>query len=337
MQTATTELRRHDAGRARPWRFAVYLLASIVLGCTPSADDHEHAKPTPTHQYDGDGPVRVVCTTGQVAEMVRRIGGDRVEVEALMGPGVDPHLYSPAASDVSLLSKADAIVYNGLHLEGRMAELFEKLAHRRFTLAATAGLVQRKDQRLREPPEFAGLYDPHVWHDAELWADCVADVAAAFAKFDPAYADSYAAHAAAYREELGELDAFCREQIATLPEKRRVLVTAHDAFGYFGAAYGLKVYGLKGISTEEEKDLDHQADLQRMIIDQQIPAVFVESAVAPRVVQALVEPVRAEGYDLQLPAEPLYADALGPAGSDAETYSGMLRNNVRVIVTALGR
>ena len=173
--------------------------------------------------------------------------------------------------------------------------------------------------------------------DAALWADCATDLATAFGKFDPANAEQYAQRAKQYGRELAEVDQYCREQIATLPESRRVLITAHDAFGYFGAAYGLEVHGLKGISTEEEKDLGRQEELQRMIIQRQIPAVFVESAVAPRVVQALVEPVRDQGYDLQLPEEPLYADALGPAGSDAESYAGMLQHNARVIVTALGR
>ncbi|MAT71523.1 MAG: manganese transporter [Planctomycetaceae bacterium] len=313
-----------------------WLALAAVLGCTPhEAHDSATGHAKANHRYAGDGPVRVVCTTGQVAELVRRVGGDRVRVEALMGPGVDPHLYSPAASDVSRLTEADAIVYNGLHLEGRMAELFEKLADRRFTLAVTAGLVERRDARLRKPPEFADLYDPHVWHDAALWADCVADVAAALGEFDPKFAEAYQTNAATYREELLASDAECRESIAALPQARRVLITAHDAFGYYGAAYGLEVFGLKGISTEEEKDLAWQAELQRIIIDRNIPAVFVESAVAPRVLQALVEPVRGSGHDLQLPDEPLYADALGPADSDAATYSGMLRHNTRVIVEAL--
>ena len=306
-------------------------------GCSSGAAGPHADERQVVHHYAGAGPVHVVCTTGPVAELVRRIGGERVRVEALMGPGVDPHLYSPAASDVSRLRRADAIVYNGLHLEGRMAELFEQLARRRFTLAVAAGLVERNDPRLREPPEFAGLYDPHVWHDAALWATCAGDVAAAFAEFDEAHAEHYLANAAAYVAELESLDAECWAAIAEIPAERRVLVTAHDAFGYFGAAYGLEVHGLKGISTEEEKDLGRQEDLQRMIIERKIPAVFVESAVAPRVVQALVEPVRARGFALVLPDEPLYADALGAPDSDAATYAGMLRHNVRVIVEGLSK
>ena len=323
-------------GTFRTVSTAIAAGALLLSACGPVANRGRHDESAPiVHRYEGTGPIHVVCTTGQVAELVRRVGAGRVEVEALMGPGIDPHLYSPAASDVMRLSRADAIVYNGLHLEGRMAELFEQLAKRRFTLAATAGLVARKDPRLREPPEFAGLYDPHIWHDAGLWSDCVADVADAFAAFDPEFAEKYKSQGRDYIAELREVDDFCRQQIQTIPKPRRILVTAHDAFGYFGAAYGLEVHGLKGISTEEEKDLARQEELQDMIIARRIPAVFVESAVAPRVVQALVEPVRSKGFPLKLPDDPLYADALGAAGSDAETYAGMLRHNVRVVVEAL--
>ncbi len=285
--------------------------------------------------FTGSYPVKIVCTTGQVAEMLTRIGGEHVQVDALMGPGVDPHLYRPIASDVGKLNEADAIFYNGLHLEGRMTEMFVQMARRKATYAVTEGIVERNDPRLREPPEFAGHYDPHLWHDVALWADCTADVAEMLATFDPAHAAVYRANAAEYGEELRELDAYCRTEIAKIPADRRVLVTAHDAFGYFGKAYGLEVFGLKGISTEDEIDLAHQEEIQKMLVERKIPAVFVESAVAPRTVRALVEPCRAAGHDLKVPEEELYADALGPAGSEDSTYVGMIRHNVRTIVDAL--
>jgi manganese/zinc/iron transport system substrate-binding protein len=314
---------------------AFSILTMLAGGCAPDAvHSHEEGGDFPRHVYDGPGPIHIVCTIGQVGEMISRIGGNHVNVESIMGPGVDPHLYSPVASDVRKLKAAHAIFYNGLHLEGRMADLFDKMARIKATYAVTAGLVARHDKRLREPPEFAGLYDPHVWHDPVLWADCVADAAAMLAEFDPPHADDYRANAEKYRGELSALDKYCREEIAKIPKEHRVLVTAHDAFGYFGKTYGIEVYGLKGISTEEEKDLKHQEEIQRMLVERRIPAVFVESAVAPRTIASLVEPCRAAGLDLKIGGS-LYADAMGPAGSGDADYAGMIRHNVRTIVEAL--
>lgn len=311
------------------------LLLLVALGGCGATEAHNHETPGGSaHRYAGEHPIRVVCTTGQVAEMIHRIGGERVKIEALMGPGIDPHLYNPIASDVRKLSAADAIFYNGLHLEGRMAEQFVQLARSKATYAVTEGVQTRKDKRLREPPEFEGLYDPHVWHDPLLWADCVTDAANMLAEFDPKHADEYHANAEKYRGELAELDKYCREEIAKIPPERRVLVTAHDAFGYFGKAYGIEVHGLKGISTEEEKNLHRQEEIQDMIVERKIPAVFVESAVAPKTIEALVEPCRAKGWDLKIGGN-LYADALGAAGTSDETYAGMLRHNVETIVAAL--
>jgi manganese/zinc/iron transport system substrate-binding protein len=286
------------------------------------------------HKFKGQYPIKAVCTIGQVTEMVQRVGGEHVEAEGIMGPAVDPHLYSPVASDVRRLSDADVIFYNGLHLEGRMADLFVKMARSKPTFAITEGLQTREDKRLREPPEFEGLYDPHVWHDPLLWAECIKDVGEMLAEFDPAHAEDYRKNAEAYRQEIAQLDQFCRDELAKIPKDRRVLVTAHDAFGYFGAAYGIEVFGLKGVSTEEEKDLAHQEEIQRMLIERKIPAVFVETAVAARTIESLVEPARATGHDLKIGGE-LYADALGPADSDEATYAGMIRHNVRTIAEAL--
>jgi manganese/zinc/iron transport system substrate-binding protein len=316
------------------------VLLGAAIGCSessPSHDEKSHAAaPASAHKFNGEYPIQVVATTGPVGEMVRRIGGDHVTVEGLMGPGVDPHLYSPVASDVRKLTDADAIFYNGLHLEGRMAELFVKMARSKATYAVTEGLQSRHDKRLREPPEFEGLYDPHVWHDPMLWGDCASDVAQMLSEFDPAHAADYQKNAEAYRAELTEVDQFCRDEVAKIPAERRVLVTAHDAFGYFGKTFGLEVFGLKGVSTEEEKDLKHQEEIQRMLVERKIPAVFVESAVAPRMVTSLVEPCRAEGLDLQIGGE-LYADALGSPDSDAADYGGMIRHNAKTIADALSR
>jgi manganese/zinc/iron transport system substrate-binding protein len=316
--------------------FCWLAVGAAFIGCGPVATHSEShvTAPSSGHRYAGEYPIRVVCTIGQVAEMVQRIGGEHVAIEALMGPGVDPHLYSPIASDVRKLTAADAIFYNGLHLEGRMADLFVQMARKKATFAVTEGIQSRHDHRLREPPEFEGLYDPHVWHDPVLWGDCVKDAANMLAEFDPEHAAEYRSNAEAYRKELTELDGFCREALAKIPKERRVLITAHDAFGYFGKRYDIEVHGLKGISTEEEKDLNRQEELQRMIIERKIPAVFVESAVAPKTIEALVEPCKAAGWDLKIGGN-LYADALGPAGTDDATYAGMIRHNVRTIAAAL--
>lgn len=308
-------------------------LLTVLTGCGDSLHP-EHVASADTPSFRGEYPIKIVCTTGQVAEMIARVGGQHVFVYALMGPGVDPHLYRPIASDVRKLDAADAIFYNGLHLEGRMSDLFVQMARRKATFPVTEGLQERNDSRLREPPEFEGMYDPHVWHDVALWSDCAQDMAAALAKFDSDHADDYRENATEYANELKELDGYCRSEIAKIPENRRILVTAHDAFGYFGKAYGLEVFGLKGISTDEEKDVKHQEELQAMIIERQVPAVFVESAVSHRTVEALIEPCRAAGHDLKLGGE-LYADALGPAGTPDSTYDGMIRHNVRTIVKAL--
>ena len=306
----------------------------ILPGCN-QAVSHTHGPGQRAVQtFDGEYPIDVLCTTGQVAEMLRRIGGEHVSVTALMDHDVDPHLYKPLFADVEKLDKADVIFYNGLHLEGRMADLFVQRARTKPTYAVTEGLLARNDKRLREPPEFDGMHDPHVWHDVSLWSNCVHDMAEVLGKLDPVHAAEYDANAHQYMDELAELHQFCQDEIAKIPEQSRMLVTAHDAFGYFGQAYGLEVFGLKGISSEEEKDLAHQEEIQRMLIKRMIPAVFVESTIAHRTVEALIEPCRAAGWDLQNGGE-LYADALGAADSDASTYTGMIRHNVQTIVEAL--
>jgi manganese/zinc/iron transport system substrate-binding protein len=317
-------------------RHQIYLLLALaaLTGCKPAASHTHDAAQGPAYNFHGQYPIKAVCTIGQVTEMVQRVGGEHVKAEGIMGPGVDPHLYTPVASDIRRLSDADVIFYNGLHLEGRMAELFVKMARTRPAFAVTEGLQERTDKRLRTPPDFEGLHDPHVWHDPLMWADCVQDVAEMLAEVDPKHADDYRQNAEAYRQEIQQLDQLCRDELGKIPKERRVLVTAHDAFGYFGAAYDIEVFGLKGISTEEEKDLRHQEEIQRMLIERKIPAVFVETAVAARTIESLVEPARAAGHDLTIGGE-LYADALGAAGSDAASYAGMIRHNVRTIAEAL--
>jgi manganese/zinc/iron transport system substrate-binding protein len=267
--------------------------------------------------------------------MVKNIGGDHLEVAGLMGAGVDPHLYKPVPSDIEQLDGADVIFYNGLHLEGRMVEVFKKLSRSKSTNAVTDGLVEAKDARLRKPPEFEGHYDPHVWHDPKIWADCVKYTAQLLAEFDPSHRADYETNRDAYLKQLDQADQYCREQLATIPAEQRALVTAHDAFNYFCQAYGLESKPLKGVSTEEEVTIGRMEEVVAFLVDRKIKAVFVESATAPQIIKALIEPCREKGHDVHIPERELYADALGPAGSGADNYLGMIKANVDTIVTGL--
>jgi manganese/zinc/iron transport system substrate-binding protein len=288
--------------------------------------------------FSADRPLKVFCTTGQVTDAIRHLVGDDAEVVGVMGPGVDPHLYQALPSDIVALKQADIVFYNGLHLEGRMAETLKSFANRKPVIAMAERLVEQQDIRLRKPSEFEGYYDPHIWHDVRLWADCIDYAAERLAEFDPAHADEYRSRAASYRKTLEELDEHCRTQIATIPEERRVLVTTHDAFGYFSAAYGLEAIGLKGISTDDEADFQHIDEVRELLVSRKIPAVFVESSTPPSLMRQLVELCANSGHRLHVglsDEDELYADALGPPNSGADTYEGMIRANVDRIVRGL--
>jgi manganese/zinc/iron transport system substrate-binding protein len=309
----------------------VLLTLSVLFGC---GDKAGQPNSTAARTFSGTHPIRVVCTTGPVTDMLEHVGGEHLDVLGLMGPGVDPHLYRAVPADIERLARADMIFYNGLHLEGRMADLFERLAARQPTFAVTHALVEAKHPDLRKPPEFEGYYDPHVWHDPRLWAECVKHVADVLGRFDPSHRDDYLRNRDAYLEKLEEADAYCREQLATIPEEQRVLVTAHDAFDYFCNAYGLESMALKGVSTEDEVTIGRMDEVVNLLVEQKIKAVFVESAAAPQVVRALIEPCRRAGHEVRIGGE-LYADALGSAESGADNYLGMIKANVDTIVSAL--
>lgn len=273
--------------------------------------------------------LHVVCTTQMVADLARNVGGERVHVEGLMGEGVDPHLYKPSTRDVLKLFRADVILYSGLHLEGKMTEMFERLAQRRAVYAVT-DTIPRKRLRQLGPQQV----DPHVWFDVGLWSEAVRAVEQALTRHAPQHAEEFAARAAAYRAELARLDGWCRQQIHSLPAERRVLVTAHDAFFYFGDAYGLEVRAIQGISTDSEASVRDIEELVAFLAERGIKAVFVESSVSNRNMQALIEGCRARGHRLRVGGE-LYSDAMGPAGTPEGTYIGMVRHNVQTIVRAL--
>ena len=275
--------------------------------------------------------INAVATIGQIADIVGVVGGDRVEVVPLMGAGVDPHLYKASEGDIARLTDADIVFYNGLHLEGKMGEILEKLGEERPVVAVTDRIPETD---LRSPPEFDGNHDPHVWFDPTLWGMAVDRVRDALSEVDPASGETFAANAAAYHLELDALDAYAAEQLASIPEERRVLVTAHDAFGYFGDRYDTEVVGLQGISTDTEAGIDDVERVARMIAERQIKAIFVETSVPRRTVEAVQLAVRDAGGEVFI-GDPLYSDALGDQGGPGGTYLGMVRSNVDAIVAAL--
>lgn len=278
-------------------------------------------------------PLQVVATVGMVADVVREVGGDRVQVQALMGAGVDPHLYKPTRGDVASLLAADVVFYSGLMLEGRMGDLLGKLGKGgKPVVAVTDGLDRA---RLLAFPAKPGHYDPHVWMDVSLWRQTVDAVAQALAAADPENASAFAERARRYGAQLDDVHDYARRVMATLPTERRLLVTAHDAFGYFGRAYGLEVRGIQGVSTESEAGLEGIQRLLDLIVERQVPAVFVETSVAEKNVRALVEGAAAREHTLQVGAS-LFSDAMGAAGTYEGTYIGMLDHNATTIARALG-
>lgn len=304
---------------------ATSLLAASIIGCSPKQESNGVVADLAGRK------IKAVCTIGMVADIVRVVGGERVEVEGLMGPGVDPHLYKASEGDVRKLSGADIIFYNGLNLEGKMADLFVRMSATRPTVAVTQGMDEKQ---LREPPEFAGHYDPHVWFDVTLWMSAVKQVEQTLAKLDPAHATDYAARGAAYLKELETLDAFVKKRVAEIPKERRVLVTAHDAFGYFGVRYDIEVVALQGISTATEAGVGDVKRLVDLVVERRIKAIFVESSVPKRTIEAVVEAARSRGQEVKVGGE-LFSDALGNPGTEEGTYLGMIRHNLNTIVEAL--
>ncbi|MCX7600747.1 MAG: zinc ABC transporter substrate-binding protein [Meiothermus sp.] len=279
----------------------------------------------------GQSPLQVVTTVNFVTDLVQQVGGNRVRVEGLMGAGVDPHLYKASARDVRKLQQAHLIFYAGLYLEGKMMELLERLPK---AIAVTDAIP--RERLIRPAGGFEGqyTYDPHVWFDVPLWTLTVGQVERALSQADPAGAAYYRANAQAYRQRLGELDAFIRRQIGQVPAGQRVLITAHDAFAYFGRRYGLEVRGLQGVSTLSEAGTRDVQQLADFIVRRQIRAVFVESSVPRRALQAVVAAVRARGFEVSVGGQ-LYSDSAGGPGTPEGTYVGMMEHNIRTIVNGL--
>lgn len=304
------------------WVAVFPLLAVIAVGCGGSRD--------PGVQRGG---LQVVATTNLVADLVATVGGDRVEVVALMGPGVDPHLYKASEGDLRRITGARVVAYHGLHLEARMAGVFGRLRGRQRAVAVTAGIPA---ERLLAAEQGGGMPDPHVWFDPELWCLAAHHVAEVLADVDREGAQGYRSRARDMEAAAGTLLVELRRQVDTIPPEQRILVTAHDAFGYFGRAFGFEVHGLQGISTASEAGAADVQALASFVIERRVPALFVESSISPRTIQAVQAAVRARGVDVAIGGE-LYADALGAPGTPAGTWAGMLRHNVATIVAALTR
>lgn len=311
------------------WAFAV----GAAFGCGNSSNPSSH-NPYETGfsvvgTYGGSGPIQVAATTGMVADIVRQVAGERVNVVQLMGAGVDPHLYKATLGDVDRLKTADVIFYSGLHLEGKMGDILASMGRKKTTVAVASGIAESR--LLKAGGE---QHDPHVWFDVLLWSEAVKTVSDVLAAFDPPHAAEYGSRSAAYRAELASLDQECRERIATIPPERRVLVTAHDAFHYFGRTYNLEVKAIQGVSTESEAGVREINELVKFIVERKIKAVFVETSVNERNIQSLLEGCQALGHKVEIGGS-LFSDAMDEPGKPGGTYVGMVRQNVDTIVKAL--
>ncbi len=300
----------------------LFLLTSCREGSTPAA----------TPSADATRKIRVTTTVTMVGDLVRQVGGDRVEVQGLMGPGVDPHLYKATASDVTKLQNADVIFYCGLLLEGKMQDIFSKLARaKKFVYPVTEAIPV---ESLLEPPEFAGHYDPHVWFEVPSWKLCVDTVVKGLGDFDPANRAYFEERGNEVRRKMDALHEWALKRANELPPEKRILITSHDAFNYFGRAYGFKVVGLQGISTVTETSLADMSKMVEFIRKNNVKAVFVESSVPPNTIKRI-----SEDAGVKIGGE-LFSDAMGTPGQlengyDLGTYEGMIKHNLDTIVNAL--
>lgn len=280
---------------------------------------------------DNDGRPLVVSTTGMLHHAVTTIGEDHIRAVALMGPGVDPHLYRASAGDIQTLNRADLIVYNGLHLEAKLIPVFQEIAKKTSVRAVAEAIPV---DQLVSSEDFDGFYDPHVWFDVSLWQYVVASVTEALIEMAPQHTESFKKNEARYRKELDELDHWIKHQINQIPVDRRYLITAHDAFQYFSRRYGIQVIGLQGISTAAQANTSAIQSMTRTIIRHNIPTIFIESSVPVRQIEAVKAAVNAKGYEVTI-GTPLFTDAMGSEDTLEGTYPGMIRHNVLSIVEGL--
>lgn len=315
------KMMRSKAVRRFLYGMLLVVAASAVAGCANSKSAFTGA----------EGKIKVTATIGMITDIVRNVGGDKVEAIGLMKSGVDPHLYKATKGDIDKLTEADIVFYNGLHLEGKMASILEKQGEKKATVAVSRDIDK---SALRGMDDGSTEYDPHIWFDVRNWMTATETVRDELIKLDAANADAYRSNADTFLKKLRELHEETKTKIAQIPEKSRVLVTAHDAFGYFGAAYGIKVTGLQGISTASEAGLKDVSKLRDFLVDNKIKAVFVESSVPKKTIQAVVDGAKEKGHEVKIGGE-LFSDAMGEEGTVEGTYIGMVRHNVDIIVNAL--
>ena len=325
--------RSGHGGKLRLRGVSIFLVFLLLSGCETPKEKGGGGAGAPRPVDLSGRKIRVVTTIGMITDIVLRVGGERVQVAGLMGPGVDPHLYKASEGDVTRMAGADVIFYGGLHLEGKMTDVFERMRGRILTVAVTDGIDRAL---LLRPPEFQGAYDPHVWFDVTLWMKAVERVAETLAQLDPKSGTTYRENARTYLEKLSELHEYVRKEAGRVPPSRRVIITAHDAFNYFGRAYGFEVRGVQGISTVSEAGTADIQALANLIVEKRVPAVFVETSVPPRTMEALKEAVRARGFAVEIGGN-LYSDAMGDPGTPDGTYIGMVRHNIDTIVSALSK
>jgi len=324
-----------------PFRGIAHALAAVfaLVALLAASACSRAPAPPPSPSADAASPApnapatyHAVATVGMVADIVRAVAGEHARVTGLIGTGVDPHLYKPTRNDVAALMAADIVFYSGHLLEGKMTETLEHIGRSKPAIAVAERVAE---QYLLQAPGPGHHPDPHLWMDVGAWKQAVRTATQALVDFDPAHADSYLANSTRYLGELEALDAYARTCIASIPAGSRVLITAHDAFSYFGRAYGIEVRGIQGISTESEAGLEDIRRLVAMLVERNVRAVFVESSVPDKNVRALLEGAHAQGHAVQIGGE-LYSDAMGLAGTYEGTYIGMIDHNVTLITRALG-
>lgn len=310
------------------------LLLAALAGLTGCLENRAaDARQTTVARATSGETYTIVTTSGMVTDIVRQVAGPRAKVVGLMGEGVDPHLFKPKTHEVRQLLEADVVFYSGLLLEGRMSDTFAQVARTgKPVYAVTEDLAE---DYLLEPPEFGGHYDPHVWMDVKAWGECVQLVAKVLAEYDPSHAEEYRSRAKDYQAELARLDEYARKSVASIPAEQRVLVTAHDAFGYFSRAYSIEVQSVQGISTESEAGVDDINRLVKLILKRKIRAIFVETSVPEKNIRAIVEGAAQQGWTVSIGGH-LFSDAMGTADTYEGTYIGMMDHNVTVITRALG-
>jgi len=314
--------------RPQSWQHLVRLfISSILLTMLVACGASDSA----TTGDDSAGKVKVVATTGQISDSLANIGGDVISLVGLFGPGVDPHLYVPTEGDVGRLAEAEVIVYNGVHLEAQMVRVMNEMEKRGITVVPIGDRFPT-DRLLSWDTNYP--HDPHIWNDLMLWKLGVEIMRDTLIEVDPDHADLYRENTVSYLAQIDETHQYIQEQIDRIPPDKRVMITAHDAFGYFARAYGMEVRGLQGISTESEASTADVQELATFIVERKIPAIFVESSVPPRTIEAVQAAVQAKGFEVKIGGT-LFSDALGSPGTAESTYIGMLRYNAKTLADAL--